>query len=275
MIEAYWQEQKKAFLTQAREAQDNHALLNLYQTLLEQMKIRALSSFPHDDVLRQQVALLFYQAGQGAEMLLARGLPTVVQGEKPLNAPKPIAALLANPALSYAVLGAGMVFSLLAGGDSWRCAIFFAAALGIAAFNASRIQPEVIPPTAVAPLQVEYLDGFITRQAQLLDQHIADLQLLLQDAIEPLTDTALDPVTANLCQYAWACAKNGYPAEASLYAAEKLLHMSGLTWLEYTPSARPFFDVMPTRNASRTVYPALVTVSGGTLVSKGQYIEQV
>ncbi len=274
MMESYWQEQRKVFLERAREARDNNELLGQYQMLLEQMKVKALSSFPYDDVLRQQVALLFGEAAQGAQMLMVRGLPTVVQGDRPLQAVKPWQALLQNPILLYAVLGAGLVFSLLGGGDSWRCALFFAAAIGVVAGSGRVKAPENAVATAVAPLQIEYMDGFITRQAQLLDQHIADLQLLLQDAVEPLRDTAVDPVTLSLCQYVWAFAKDNYPAESSLYTAEKLLRMNDLAFVEYTPEVRHCFDVMPTKNASRTVYPALKKVSDGMLVSKGQYIEQ-
>ncbi len=274
MIESCWQEQRRDFLENARQAQDNHELLHQYEKLLEQMKIRAMSSFPYDDVLRQQAALLFAQAAQGAQMLLTRGLPTVVQGEKPLNRQSRWQTFLQNPALLYAVLGAGAVFSLLAGGGSWRCALFFGAAMGVAALK-ERFKPqEAALPTAVAPLQIETLDAFITRQAQLLDQHIADLQLLMQDAVEPLKDSAADPVTMSLCQYAWAAAKSDYPPESALYAAEKLLRMNDLTYVEYSPEARLCFDVMPTKNASRTVYPALKKISDGTLVSKGQYIEK-
>lgn len=272
-MEQYWQEQKSSFLARAKQAADDKELMAQYQMLMEQMKVQALSSFPYDDVLRQQIALLFNEALQGAELLFVRGLPVVVHGEKKQSArPSPMMDLLSNPMFMVVVLGAGLLLSLFLGGGAWKCAFLFAAALALALFNArTPVDNEVA--TAAAPLQIEYLDGFITRQARLLDQHISDLQLLLQDTLAPLTDVSLDPAALSLCQYVWAFAHSNYPAESALYSAEKLLRQNDIAWVEYAPETRAFFEVMPTQKQSRTIYPALRKISDGTLVVKGQYIE--
>lgn len=274
-IEKYWLTQRDAFLARAREAKDDNEFLAQYRMLMEQMKMRAMAQFPHDDVLRQQTALLFYEAVQGAEMLLVRGKPVVVQEKASAGAKLPPAmGFLKNPVITWAILGAGLVFSLLSGKDGWRCAIFFALGLAASVFAFLGKDSSGEVPNAVSNLQIEYLDGFITRQAKLLDQHISDLQLLFQDTVAPVSDVALDPVTLSLCQYVWAFSHSNYPAESALFSAEKLLHQNDITWSEYKPELRGYFDVMPTQKNSRTIYPALHKISDGTLVSKGQYIEE-
>ena len=277
IVEKYWLSQKDAFLARAREATDDNELLEQYRMLLEQMKLKAMSMFPHDDVLRQQTALLFYEAAQGAEMLLVRGKPVVVQESKSAASKIPgVLSFLKNPIITWAILGAGLVFSLLAGKGAWKCSIFMILGLAASVLN-SKAAPSGFSgavPKAVSSLQMEYLDGFITRQAQLLDRHISDLQLLFQDTVAPVTDVSLDMVTLNLCQYVWAFANFNYPAESALFTAEKLLKQNDIAWSEYKSSLRGYFDVMPTQKDSRTVYPALFKISDGTLVCKGQYIEQ-
>ncbi len=277
-VEKYWLSQREAFLSRAREAKDDNELLDQYRMLLEQMKLKAMSMFPHDDVLRQQTALLFYEAAQGAEILLVRGKPVVVQDNKVHTATKLPKALvfLKNPMITWAILGAGLVFSLLAGKGAWRCAIFMALGLVASVLGSMGLNSSAsgAVPIAVSNLQMEYLDGFITRQARLLDQHISDLQLLFQDTVAPVSDVSLDPVTLSLCQYVWAFANSNYPAESAMFTAEKLLKQNDIAWTEYKGELRGYFNVMPTQKDSRTVYPALYKISDGTLVCKGQYIEQ-
>lgn len=274
-IEAHWLQQREAFLARARQAKDDQELLSQYRMLMEQLKTQAMSGFPHDDVLRQQIALLFSEAEQGAELLLAHGQPVVERREGATGAKKasPALRLLTQPAAGGAVAAAGLVFSLLAGRGAWRCAPFFAVALGLCALSLRAPAREGAVSVAVAPLRIEFLDGFILRQAQLLDRHIEDLRLLLQDALAPASDVSLDPITLSLCQYVWAFANSNYPAESARGTAEKLLRTHDIAWVEYEPGLRNYFDVMPTKNAAHTVYPALRKISDGTLVCRGQYVE--
>ncbi len=279
-MERYWLSHRESFLDRAEQAEDNQALLTQYHMLMEQMKMEALAQFPHDDVLRQQTALLFYEAMQGAEMLLARSEPMIVRGNGG-NAGKKrsffqqrLLRILMRRETSYVILGAGLLVCLLGSKELWRAAVFFVAALGVQVAR-ERCAPAAETDTsrAVSKLRLEYLDAFILRQAKLLDQHMKELQTLFQDAIAPLTEETPDEAALLLCQYAWAAAKNDYPAESVLYAAEKLVHQTGLVWTEYSPQTRSAFDVLPSQQSARMIYPALRKNSDGTLVSKGQYIE--
>ena len=65
--EEYWLGQRETFLAEAGQAESDSALLALYQRLLEQMKTSVLSDCVHEDVLRQQINLLFAQTARGAE----------------------------------------------------------------------------------------------------------------------------------------------------------------------------------------------------------------
>lgn len=274
-MEGYWAQHRESFLASARQAQDDQQLLSCYRMLMEQMKMEALAQFPHEDVMRQQTALLFYEAMQGAEMLLAKGEPVVVKGKEKAG-PRGGVRLLKRPETSYVILGAGLVMSVLGGRACWQLAPLFAVALLLLELKRRDAgSADDTDGRAVSPLRVEYLDGFIDRQAKLLDQHIADLRLLLQDSLSPVQEASLESSTQQLCQYVWACANGEYPAETALDAAQRTLQQNDMAWLEYTPEKQAWFDVMPTQRQSCMVYPALCRLSDGTLVRKGQYIEGV
>lgn len=277
-MEGYWAQHRESFLASARQAQDDQQLLSCYRMLMEQMKMEALAQFPHEDVLRQQTALLFYEAMQGAEMLLAKGEPVVVKGNEKAGSRGGVRllALLKRPETSYVIFGVGLVLSVLGGRACWQFAPLFAAAVALLELKRRDAGgADDADGRAVSPLRVEYLDGFIARQAKLLDQHMADLRLLLQDSLSPVQEASLESSAQQLCQYVWACANGEYPAETALDAAQRTLRQNDMDWLEYTPEKRAWFDVMPTQRKSRMVYPALCRLSDGTLVRKGQYIEGV
>ena len=88
-----------------------------------------------------------------------------------------------------------------------------------------------------------------------------------------MPDLPLDGDLMGLCQQVWAGTKQSQSLEGALNAAERLLERSELEWLEYSEETRHFYEVMPTRRESRTVYPALVKKSDGTLASRGQRLE--
>ena len=271
--EQFWSQQREEFLRQAGQAEGDSALLGLYQQLLERMKTNAMASCPGDDVLRQQTALLFAQAAQGAELYLARDLPTLERAlPKERGKREAVLAIAARPAVQCAVLGAGLAFSLLAGKGMWRCAVFFAAGLALAAARFGLPVREEGPVSVRMKLRLDYLDEFIGRQARLFDAQMRDLRALLDDMIVP-ADMPMEQTELSLCQYVWAFANGQYPPESALYTAEKLLRANDLRWEDYDPARPQYYDVMPTKKASRTVYPALCKISDGTLVCKGQYLE--
>ena len=125
----------------------------------------------------------------------------------------------------------------------------------------------------VSKIKYDYLANFITRQMQLLDQHILDLSTLLEEVTTPLEDVDLDRETLTLCQMVWAFTNSEYPKESAFYKAESLLDKNGIEWVDFSPEKRSFFEIMPTKKSSRVVYPALQKKSGGALVCKGQYLE--
>lgn len=275
--EQFWQNAKGPFLEEVKAAQGHDKVLALYRRLLEDMKTNAMGAFPHEDVLRQQIALLFKEASEGAGILLARGQPYLASASGASAPAKRLRGLLAsilrNPYLLDAILVVGIILSLLTSLSAWRVAVVFAVALGVSLLR-QRTAPaaEQAVMEAKEDLRIDYLSSFITQQAQRLDAHIGDLQALLLDATSPATDAALDADALLLCQYVWGLANGVYPAEATQHAAEKLLVRNGLQWIDYRPDRRGYFDVMPTRKAARTVLPAICK-SDDSLVRKGQYIE--
>lgn len=274
--ERLWQNKRMSFLKEVKEARSNEEVLRLYQRLLENMKASAMTALPHDEFLRQSVALLFKEAAGSAEILLARGQPYVVTAHVPARGRKPLlsaTSFAAKPIALNAVLLAGLAVSLSAFPQGWLSALFFAAALALFAFSQRRKRPGEKAVEAKADLRTDYLDAFIQRQAIELDAHIQDLRALICDKEDVPAADAPDENALSLCQYAWGAANGGYPPQAACAAAEKLLKQNGLQWLDYQPGHRAYFDILPTRKAARTVLPAIRRQEDGGLVRKGQYIE--
>lgn len=271
--EQYWRGHREAFLEEAGKTESDSALLTLYQRLLEQMKANAVSNCHCEETLRQLIPLLFAQASQGAELYLARSLPAL-ERDRPMAKEKVHIVMnwLANPVILCAVLGAGLVYSLLAGGGAWRCALFFAVGLGITLARVRAPKDSEGTISIRTGIRLEYLDELILRQARQLDRQVEDLRTLV-DSIATPPDLPLDQTSISLCQYVWAFANDTYPAESALDAVEKLMRNNDLCWVEFSPETRRMYHVLPTRKATRVVYPALKKLSDGTLVAMGQYLE--
>ncbi len=274
-IEKYWQEQRNAFLKQAELLQDDKSLLAYYKTWMEQLKTYAMSQHPHDNQLRQVIALLFYQAMQGAELALVRGQPTIEfrQAESAPSKTPRIPAFLSHPLVRCGVLVIGMAAALFSGIGSWWCAVIFAAAAGLEALCMISKETGITEPTAVCSLRLDALESFMNKQVRLLDQQIEDLDHLLSDQ-ETSTSSEIDPTVLSLCQNVWSVNHASYPAETALYMAEKVLEQNDAAWAEYAADRRGWFEVLPTRQDSRTIYPAIVKASDHSLIMRGQYIEK-
>lgn len=251
-------------------AQSNEDLLLHYCQCMEGMKISVLSDFAHNDILRQQIALLFAQAQRGAEMLLVRGEPVLRAVDAPVQKLPALWRLLQNPALLYGVLGAGAVVSLF---SNLRALLFFGLAAALVYLREGRKDEQKQSWTAAYELRLEALEAYIERQAQLLDAHVQDLCALLEDASAPLPELTLERDVMTLCQYVWAGAHEGCSLDSALNAAEKVIERSELEWAEYSEKTRRLYEVMPTRRESRTVYPALIKKTDGTLAQRGQRLE--
>ena len=273
-IEKYWQEQRNSFLEQAEALQDDKSLLAHYKTWMEQLKTYAMSQYPHEDHLRQMIALLFYQAMQGAELSLVRGLPTIVfhqAASSPSKAPR-IPAFLCHPLVRCAMLAMGMAAALIGGKGTWWCALVFAAAASLEALCMIPRETKKTEATAVAAMRIDVLESVMNKQVRLLDQQIEDLKHLLSDQ-ETCPGAEIDPTVLSLCQNVWSVAHAKYPVETALYMAEKILEQNDAAWAEYSDERRGWFEVLPTRQDSRTIYPAIQKASDHSLILRGQYIE--
>lgn len=282
-VEKLWQDKRENFLSRVSQVKDDKELIDIYQMLLEQLKTGIIGYYQHDVYLRQIIVLLFQEASQGSEILLTKSLPTLEfssnskQGKESL-----FIRILLNPILSYVILAGGFIFSILVGMKkmpfSGYCACFFAVGLALVIFQniyKEKAKGKGALPVATSSIKIDNLDRFITRQTQLIDQHISDCEQLLEDLTEIPTDDTLNSDVKTLCQYVWAFANSGYPKESALYKAESILEKNDIAWVEYSPEKQSYYDIMPTKKESRIVYPALEKISDGTLVAKGQYLETV
>lgn len=271
--QAYWKRRRDAAMAEMTAAKSNEELLHSYRRCMEDIKMSVLADMAQDSVLRQQVTLLFLQAEQGAEILLTRGEPMLCAGSMPEQRQPAIWRLLRFPALLYGVLGCGAAVCLLSGLPGLPAIPFFVLAAVLVHLHEGQPSAGAQTWTAVCELRAEALKAHIDRQTQLLDAHIQDLRTLLEEIRAPLPELPLDGDVMGLCQQVWASAKQNQPLEGALNAVERLLERSELEWVEYAEKTRQLYEVMPTRRESRTVFPALVKKSDGTLASRGQRLE--
>lgn len=271
----YWDEHEADFIAEIKDVSSAAEMLEACRRFTSGLKAHVLSCYRQNAVLQQMIALLFAENELGSELLLVREEPSVVlrpsQGEKKKSLRERV---LLNPILLYALLAAGMIVSLFSGIEMWPCALFFAAAAGVAYMQNTAprsAQPQYQPRAAFSP---ELTAAHIARQVQQLDAHIDDLQALLKEMELPGGDLPVERDTLSLCQLVWANAHQGYPAESMLLAAEQTLKRNGLEWVEFSEETRSCYQIMPTRKTARVVYPALRKIEDGALVCKGQYLEE-
>ena len=274
MLENYWNEHKKEALMAVKTDWDDQELMDWYKNLMEELKLHAMAEYPHEDVLKQMIALLFCDTMSDAEILFVRGKPTIARPREDAAAPVTswVQRIILHPYARLALLGIGAALNLFAGlrAIPGSLVILAAAALQVTADRAKR-RPAVMP-VAESAIQKESLDTFITRQMEKMDQCIADAKHLCEDmagVVEQPFDTAL----ATLCQHVWAVANANYPIESALYLSEKLLKQMRAEWMPYTPELRNAFEILSTRKASRTIFPAVRQTDDGAVVCRGQYLE--
>lgn len=272
--QAYWKRRRDAAMAEMTAAKSNEELLHSYRRCMEDIKMSVLADMAQDSILRQQVTLLFLQAECGAEMLLARGEPVLRARSVHEQRQPAIWRLLRFPALLYGVLGCGAAACLFSGLSGLSAIPFLALAAALVYLRERQPTADAQTWTAVCELRAEALKAHIDRQTQLLDAHIQDLRTLLEEIRAPLPELPLDGDVMGLCQQVWASAKQNQPLEGALNAVERLLERSELEWVEYAEKTRQLYEVMPTRRESRTVFPALVKKSDGTLASRGQRLEK-
>ena len=184
-VEKLWLQQKDAFLQCAKKAKDEQELLSQYQELLEQIKMQTIACHPNDKILRQQIILLFQEASLAAEILYVKGTPTIqYETVNEWESFSFLRKLFRTSIPLFAELSVGLAYTLAFGGKkmpfSGYCALFFGIAvmlviLGI--FAAEKEKPEL--PAAKSVLKADCLEQYISSQMRLIDQHIADLELLL------------------------------------------------------------------------------------------------
>ena len=269
-----WTQLKDGFLDRAGKTDSPQELVSQHRMLMEQIRMQVVSSYPHEEVLRQAIILLFQQAQEGAGYLLCRGQPEVSTSgaASPKGMPALLRRVLNNPIVLYALLGAGVVLSFFAGSGAWKCAILFAAALAVAIFRGTGSEEGGTVEVKV-PTNLEYVDSFITAQARLLDQHIEDLKLLIRDLTdEQPAEITADRQAAKICQYVWGNRISGMPTDQAYETAEDWLRRNGLHWQAYDEAHSHAFDVLPTKLKTTTFFPAILT-EDGAVVCRGQYLK--
>lgn len=274
IAERYWEQQKTEVLEKIKNAENNEAALAVFQQFWESLKVHVLSMYGHEAILRQQIALLFAEAGTAVEMLLIRDEPRLSVKKPHDSSARILPEILRSPLLIYGVSALGVFLSMVAGGNAWQYALLFVAIAGIEFYltqkgaHKNQAQYEI-----ASSLNAGMFEKQMLRQVQLIDAHITDLETLHNDVLQPAGDIMLDKTSISLCQYVWASAKQGYPVDSTLMMAEKLMAQNDMEWVSYQADTQHFFDVMPTRKTSRMIFPALKKASDGTLICKGQYLK--
>lgn len=272
--EQYWELHKNEVLAELKDAGNEDEILVVYHRFWESLKVHVLSCFEHEEILRQQIILLFIEADKAADILRVREAPQVTLVHKTPEKMKWLHRILISPVPACVAAFLGVALGINAGRKVWYLTLLFAitAALLLYHFKTDAEFPKS-GYTVKVSINQKLLEHQILRQVQLVDAHIADLKALQNDLLTPMNDILPDKTSISLCQYVWGNAHQGYPINSTLMMAEKMMRQNDMEWVPYQEDTTAFFDVMPTRRESRMVYPALRKISDGTLLCKGQYLK--
>jgi len=269
MIFDHWQIQKEKLPSLLSQQQDlsgviyqlRHALLQTEQNALAEMQ---------DDVLRQQTGVLFSCVKNSLGLLEAH---IAAQIWVPQSVQKTPAAFRSNwlPPLCLFVAAAVLcafrsewiVFALLAAAG----ALAFSAWLRDRQQKATSAQMDETR-VSLKP-DIDKMLGILDGQLRALDCYLNDFSYL-NDQLRGSSDCS-DPAAvsraSDLLEALYECdeADRG-PADE---AARMLLESLGLRALDYSEETSHYFNALPSKNATRTLSPAILSVKEQRLLHRG------
>jgi len=262
-----WQNQRTALASSLAQQQEPSGVAYHVRHAIVQTEQNALAELS-DDILRQQVGLLFSCIKSSTAFLDVKITAQVwvpqqkTHTKASLTSMQRASVLLLVLCCAYC-LGKTLLLPLILCISS--CVLLLLSLLkGRSAAVASTSEARITLQTDAEKL-LQILDG----QMHAVDRYLNDY-IYLNDQLRNVSD-ASDPVAvsraADLLEALYECAEQ--ERAPACEAAGKLLESLGLYAIEYSDEKRQYFNALPSKNETRTLVPAILSVKDHRLLRRG------
>lgn len=264
-----WCAQKNKLRQSLQEGQEGSAVAYAVRHTLAQVEQSTMAQ-QGDDLLRQQTGILFSCCKTSASLLDVSVTPTawVPQGRQLPKKRSPLAGTLW--AVAALAQGAAGLYGYAKG--MWLAWIPMAAA-GMAAMGAlllGKRRPQEQPQVKVT-LQpdVEKLFQVLDAQTQAIDRYINDFVYLNEQhaAQEATPEGKMLARVADMLEALYE--SEDEEGEAAQAAAARVLESMGLNAAQYTPENSHLFTVLPSKDQTSTMVPAILAKDDSRLLRRG------
>lgn len=265
-----WCAQKNKLRQSIWETQDGSAVAYAVRHALAQVEQSTMAR-QGDDLLRQQTGILFSCCKTSASLLDVSMAPTAwaaqgqqVQKKNPITAALWAAAALAQGAAGLYGYAKGMWLLWI------PMAAAFVAALGALLLGKRRPkeQPQIQVRVTLQP-DVERLFQVLDAQTQAIDRYINDFVYLNEQhaAQEAVPEGKMLARVGDMLEALYETDDGA--GEAAQAAAERVLESMGLDAAQYTPENRHLFTVLPSKDQTKTMVPAILAKDDHRLLRRG------
>lgn len=266
-----WCAQKHKLRQSIQEGQDGGGIAYAVRHALAQVEQSTMAQ-QGDDLLRQQTGILFSCCKTSASLLDVSVATTAWLPQRQQTVKKsPLTGVLW--ALAAVLQGAVGLYGYAKG--LWMLWIPMAAAVA-AAMGAlllgKRKRPKEEPPGQVKVTlrpDEEKLFRVLDAQTQAIDRYINDFAYLNEQhaAQEAAPEGKMLSRVADMLEALWEY--DDGTGEAAQAAAERMLDSMGLAAASYTPENGHLFTVLPSRDQTKTLVPAIVAKDDRRLLRRG------
>lgn len=266
----YWQAQRESLRTELANQTDMNTSIYQIRKVLTQTEQNAFAEL-EDEIFRQQAGVLMSCVKNSVSLLAVN---VVHQSWVAQKVEKRTAGR--KNWFSYAVIIALLLILILGITEkNWSFVILSAIGLAVSVMNLlpkNRQKQAVLPKDEVKvtlTIDSEKLLQELDQQIRSVDRYLSDLRYL-NEQLESGTDSTDSGMIARaslLMEAVSDCEDEN--REALQEAATGLLHQLGLTMLSYSADKKEYFSILPSKQVTRTITPAILSLKDGRLLKRG------
>lgn len=265
-----WQNQREKLRTALAEVAEGSSASYLVRHALSQTEQDTLSAIT-DDTLRQQTGVLFSCLKNAAGFLdVTVSAKEWQMRAQPKEKGKPTWLILAAAAILQVLIG----LHFYTKGETVVWIVMLAALLLTAVYllvsaRSRKEKPKDEELRITLHPDAEKLLTILDAQLRAIDRFMSDLQFLNEKLSQQSGQAGLGlaQVASELMEQ--LCELDGDAREQALSAADKLLDGLGMEAVEYSEHDKRLFTVLPSKQATRTLTPALVSKDSRRLLKTG------
>ena len=263
-----WCAQKPSLREALSKNQDATGVAYAVRHALSQVEQNTMAE-KNDDLLRQQTGILF-QCCKNAASLLDVPMTTQVWALQTPNKPAPRARL---PLWIIAGLVQGAIGVYGYAAKQWLLCLLALAAFALALIAALQRPKKSAPPepsvkTTLRP-DTDKLFQVIDAQMQAIDRYVNDFQYLNENVSgnAGTPDHTMAAMLSDILEALQDCDED--TRQGAEEAARRMLTSLGLEAVSYSDAVANLFTVLPSKNETKTLVPAIVAEKDRQLLKRG------